>query len=213
MTATLLSRPLGARISEDAGKSLPTPLSLSAFGGKRSALVGPRAHLRGAIIVPCACGLGENTETHCLPIIKGEKSAETAEALMRARYTAYALGEVDFIISTHTPEAGKDVDRDQTEAWSKNSKWLGLEVVATEGGGPKDDKGTVEFIARYKIKNVGIEHRERAKFEKIGGKWLFADAEQLAGPPVKHEGPRVGRNDPCTCGSGKKYKKCCGKAA
>jgi SEC-C motif-containing protein len=163
--------------------------------------------------VPCACGLGESTETHCLPIIKGEKAAETAEALMRARYTAYAIGEVDFIISTHTPEAGKDVDRAQTEAWSKNSKWLGLEVVSTENGGPNDETGTVEFIARYKIKNVGIEHRERAKFEKVNGKWLFADSEQLAGPPVKHEGPRVGRNDPCTCGSGKKYKKCCGKAA
>lgn len=163
--------------------------------------------------MPCICGVGESTETHCLPIIKGEKAADTAEALMRARYTAYALGEVDFVLQTHTPEAGKDVDRAQTEAWSKNSKWLGLEVVQTEAGGPSDETGTVEFVARYKIKNIAIEHRERAKFEKRGGKWLFAEAEQLAGPPVKREGPRAGRNDPCPCGSGKKFKKCCGKAA
>ncbi|MFO0566746.1 MAG: YchJ family metal-binding protein [Polyangiaceae bacterium] len=146
-------------------------------------------------------------------MIRGEKAAETAEALMRARYAAYALGEVDFVLASHTPEAGKDVDRAQTEAWSKNSKWLGLEVLSTEGGGAEDTTGTVEFVAKYKVKNVTLEHRERAKFEKHGGKWLFADAEPIAGPPVKHEGPRIGRNDPCTCGSGKKYKKCCGKAA
>lgn len=47
--------------------------------------------------MPCVCGIGESTESHCLPIIKGEKAAATAEALMRARYAAYALGEVDFM--------------------------------------------------------------------------------------------------------------------
>jgi SEC-C motif-containing protein len=161
----------------------------------------------------CVCGAGESTETHCLPIIKGEKDAESAEALMRARYAAYALGEVDFVLKSHTPEAGKDVDRAQTEAWSKSSKWLGLEVLRTEGGGAGDDTGIVEFVARYKVKNVSLEHRERAKFEKREGKWLFADAEAMAAPTVKNEGPRVGRNDPCHCGSGKKFKKCHGKAA
>ncbi|MDR5898054.1 preprotein translocase subunit SecA [Halomonas vilamensis] len=41
-----------------------------------------------------------------------------------------------------------------------------------------------------------------------------ADAEPLPGAdgrPVRREGPKVGRNDPCPCGSGKKYKQCCGK--
>jgi SEC-C motif-containing protein len=148
-----------------------------------------------------------------LPIIRGEQRAETAEALMRARYAAYALGEVDFILKSHTDDAGKDVDRKSTEAWSKHSKWQGLEIISTEAGGPNDEKGIVEFVARYKVKNVAIEHRERAKFEKQNGKWFFAEGEQIAGPPVKHEGPRVGRNDPCPCGSGKKYKKCHGQAA
>lgn len=163
--------------------------------------------------MPCVCGLGDSTETHCLPVIKGQKLAETAEELMRARYAAYALGDVDFILASHTPEAGKDVDRKSTEAWSRSSTWLGLEVLSTEAGGKDDERGTVEFVARYKVKNVAVDHRERAHFEKRNGKWLFADAEQIAGPPVKHEGPRVGRNDPCPCGSGKKYKKCHGKAA
>ncbi|MEZ4220471.1 MAG: YchJ family protein [Polyangiaceae bacterium] len=156
----------------------------------------------------CVCGIGDSTETHCLPLIKGQRKAKTAEELMRARYAAYALGEVDFVLDTHTPEAGEDVDREQTTQWSKQSEWLGLEVLATEGGSESDDEGTVEFLARYKIKNVAVDHRERAHFEKRDGVWLFADSEQLAGPPVKREEPKVGRNDPCPCGSGKKYKKC-----
>ncbi len=163
--------------------------------------------------MPCECGIGESTETHCLPIIKGEKKADTAEALMRARYTAYVLGEVDFVLASHTEEAGKDVDRKSTELWSKQSTWLGLEVLATDKGGPDDSEGTVEFLARYKVKGITVDHRERAHFEKHKGKWLFADSEQIAGPPKVNEGPKVGRNDPCTCGSGKKFKKCCGKAA
>jgi SEC-C motif-containing protein len=146
-------------------------------------------------------------------LIKGEKSPDTAEALMRARYSAYVLGEIDYVLATHTPEAAEDVDRKSTELWSKQSKWLGLEVTATDKGGSEDNEGTVEFVARYKLRNVTVEHRERAHFEKRDGKWLFSEAEQLAGPPIKNEGPKVGRNDPCTCGSGKKYKKCCGKAA
>lgn len=163
--------------------------------------------------MPCVCGIGESTETHCLPLIRGERKADTAEALMRARYAAYALGEVDFILETHTPEASKDVDRDSTALWSKQSTWLGLEVVTTEGGGAEDSAGMVEFIARYKIKNMTVDHRERARFEKHGDRWLFAEGEQIAGPPVKRDEPKVGRNDPCHCGSGKKYKKCHGQAA
>ncbi|HMR06362.1 MAG TPA: YchJ family metal-binding protein [Polyangiaceae bacterium] len=158
--------------------------------------------------MPCVCGIGDSTETHCLPIIKGKKLAKTAEELMRARYAAYALEEVDFIMESHTEEAGADVDRESTAQWSKQSEWLSLEVLATEGGGEGDSEGTVEFLAKYKVKNVVVEHRERATFEKHGDKWLFADGEQIAGPPVKREEPKVGRNDPCPCGSGKKYKKC-----
>jgi SEC-C motif domain protein len=163
--------------------------------------------------VSCVCGAGESTESHCLPYIKGDRRPETAEALMRSRYAAYALGEIDYVLSTHTPEAAKDVDRESTEAWSKNSTWLGLEVVETEAGGESDDKGSVEFIARYKVKGMSVQHHELAQFEKRDGKWLYSEGKEISPPPVKREGPRVGRNDPCPCGSGKKYKKCHGGQA
>ena len=163
--------------------------------------------------VTCICGIGESTETHCGPIIKGERPAETAEALMRSRYTAYVLGEVDYILESLHPEHRKDVDRNATEAWSKKAEWKGLEIVSTEAGGPTDDRGKVEFVARFELGGVAQVHHERADFARQNGRWYFVDGEQIGQKPVVREGPRIGRNDPCTCGSGKKYKKCCGKAA
>ena len=132
---------------------------------------------------------------------------------MRARYSAYVEGDVDYIINTHNPDKPDEVDRASTEMWSKQSQWLGLEILRTEGGGPQDQDGIVEFVARYKLKGVTVSHRERAEFAKREGKWYFMDGEQLASPPVKKLAPSVGRNDPCVCGSGKKYKKCCGRTA
>ncbi|HTQ04261.1 MAG TPA: YchJ family protein [Polyangiaceae bacterium] len=161
----------------------------------------------------CPCGLGESLETCCGPYLKHEKKAATAEALMRARYTAYATGDVDFIVESHDPDRRGDVDRKNTEAWSKQSEWLGLEITTTEKGQPEDDTGIVEFVARYKVKSTKIEHRERALFRKVDGRWFFVDGLEIKGPPVRRTEPRVGRNDPCPCGSGKKYKKCHGVAA
>ena len=97
----------------------------------------------------CVCGKGESLETCCGPYLKGEAQPDTAEALMRARYAAYALGNIDYILSSHDPDNVKDVDRGNTEQWSKNSTWLGLEILKTERGQPEDDQGSVDFVARY----------------------------------------------------------------
>jgi SEC-C motif domain protein len=152
----------------------------------------------------CHCGKGESLETCCGPILAGKALPETAEALMRARYTAYATGDVDFILSSHDPETVGEVDRNNTEIW------LGLEITSTEAGQAEDQTGLVEFVARYKIRGVAIDHRERATFKRHGSRWVFIDGVEIKGPPVRNVGPQVGRNDPCPCGSGKKYKKCHG---
>jgi SEC-C motif-containing protein len=162
--------------------------------------------------VTCPCGKGESLETCCGPYLKGEKLPDTAEALMRSRYSAYATHDVDYVIKTHDPATSGEVDRGNTELWAKSSEWLGLEIHATEKGEAGDTDGTVEFTARYKIKNVKLDHRERATFKKLDGRWYFVDGVEVKGPPIKRTEPRVGRNDPCPCGSGKKYKKCHGVA-
>ena len=161
----------------------------------------------------CPCGLGESLDSCCGPYLRGEQHAPTAEALMRARYTAYVQGDVDFIVATHDPDRTEEVDRSSTETWSKQSTWLGLQVLNTEDGTENDETGTVEFVARYKLKGVTVDHRERAEFKKIKGKWFFMDGKEVLPPPARKLTPDVGRNDPCPCGSGKKYKKCCGRSA
>jgi SEC-C motif-containing protein len=145
--------------------------------------------------------------------LSGQRQAETAEELMRARYTAYATNNVDFDISSHDPTTSGEVDRANTEAWAKGSEWLGLEIVSTEAGTASDSEGAVEFVARYKLQRMKVDHRERATFKKIDGRWFFIDGVELKGPPIRRTEPRVGRNDPCPCGSGKKYKKCHGAEA
>ena len=77
---------------------------------------------------------------------------------MRARYAAYATGNIDFVIKSHDPATVGEIDRKNTETWSKNSKWLGLEILSTENGGENDEEGVVEFLARYKLGNVTVPH-------------------------------------------------------
>ncbi len=131
---------------------------------------------------------------------------------MRARYTAFTLGDIEFIMGTHHPTTVKTVDRDHTENWARNSVWQGLEILGTRGGGPGDSEGTVEFVARFSHEDEHQEHHELAHFVRHGGEWIYRDGKMRKGEPVRREEPKVGRNDPCPCGSGKKFKKCCGAA-
>jgi SEC-C motif-containing protein len=129
---------------------------------------------------------------------------------MRSRYTAHVKSEVDYIYETTHPTQRDKVDRKAVAAWCENSEWLGFEIIGTEAGGPDDDAGTVEFVAHYRDKNKTVDHHEIAEFKREDGRWYFVDGR--APKPVQfiRQGPKIGRNDPCPCGSGKKYKKCCG---
>jgi len=129
---------------------------------------------------------------------------------MRSRYTAFALGDIDYIVKTVHPDHRDDVDREAAEKWSSDADWQGLEIVKTGGGGPDDDTGFVEFIARYTMDGSDSEHHEHAQFSKKDGVWFFEDGRIVKSQPVVRDAPKVGRNEPCPCGSGKKYKKCCG---
>lgn len=171
----------------------------------------------------CPCGSGAAYAECCEPFIKTKAFPDTAEKLMRSRYTAFVTGEIDYIRDTIAPEARKDFDAKSTREWSQGSKWLGLKILSVDSGKPSDKKGTVEFIATYEKNGESVDHHEVAKFRKAeSGKWMFVDGDShthTGGEGHHHhpkretfvrEAPKVGRNDPCPCGSGKKYKKCCG---
>jgi SEC-C motif-containing protein len=129
---------------------------------------------------------------------------------MRSRYSAYAKGEIDYIISTHEVKED-DIDRAATEEWSKKAEWKGLEIRATEAGGESDAEGMVEFVAKYRQEGKDLTHHERSRFRKTDGQWKYVEGAQVKPAPVK-AAPKTGRNEPCPCGSGKKYKKCHGGA-
>jgi SEC-C motif-containing protein len=157
----------------------------------------------------CYCGSGTTYADCCEPIIGGKHPAETAEQLMRARYSAYVGAQMDFVFETTHPDHRQGYDHAGTKEWAESSEWLGLEIVGTEKGGPADERGEVEFIARFNEKGVPREHHENAQFKKDNGQWYFTDGTMVKPKPITVN--KIGRNDPCTCGSGLKYKKCCGK--
>lgn len=157
----------------------------------------------------CPCNSGNTYEKCCKPFISGEQEAQTPETLMRSRYTAFAKSEIPYILQTIHPEKRSQHDEKSIRKWAEKSQWLGLEILDVQDGGPDDDQGTVEFIALYMQKSGRVKHHEIAQFKKDDDKWYFYDAAAPEQKQVKREGPKVGRNDPCPCGSGKKYKKCC----
>jgi len=148
-------------------------------------------------------------EAYCLPFIRGEKLPETAAELMASRYVAYSRAEVDYIIATHDPATQSETDRQATEEWAKRAKFVGLTILDTERGQRGDDTGEVEFQARFVEDGTEHLHHERSTFVKKDGRWYFAEGVQVQ-VPKRREEPKLGRNDPCSCGSGKKYKKCHG---
>ena len=158
----------------------------------------------------CPCGSGIPFDQCCGPYLMGDKPAPTAAALMRARYAAYAMGSIDYLYKTSGPKVQKEFDAEGSKRWSESAKWTGLEVLREDKGGEGDDDGVVEFIARYTIKDKDFEHHEVSEFRKIDGEWRFIDGKIIGPEPIRREEPKIGRNDPCPCGSGKKYKKCCG---
>lgn len=157
----------------------------------------------------CACGTGLAYAECCQPIIKGERPAETAEALMRSRYCAYVNVETDYIFETTHPKHREGYDAEGTREWAEKSEWQGLEIVSVKDGGKDDTTGEVEFVARWKENGEDRVHHERAQFKKENSRWFFTDGKPGSQQPIL-KGPKIGRNDPCSCGSGQKYKKCCG---
>ena len=157
----------------------------------------------------CPCGSTLNYTDCCEPIIKAVRPAETAEQLMRARYSAYTKAEMEFVFNSTDPANRENYDHDGTRTWAESSEWLGLEVISTVKGGKEDKRGEVEFSARFKENGAPREHHENAIFNKKEGNWYFSDGEMVKPKPLTVT--KIGRNDPCPCGSGQKYKKCCGK--
>jgi len=147
----------------------------------------------------CPCGSG-NPHADCCGRYLAGAHAPSAESLMRSRYSAYVLGDVGYLRDTTLPAQQAALDLEAIRAWSTQSTWLGLEVESAELIGGQPEHAFVSFTARWHDAHGEHAHHERSAFVQHAGRWYFIDPTV----PLK-----TGRNDPCPCGSGLKFKKCC----
>ncbi len=157
---------------------------------------------------PCPCGSGQDLDNCCGPVIANQ-SAPTAEALMRSRYSAFVLGNIGYLADTLGPEIIGEFDQIEAESIANDAKWQGLEIRAVTGGGVDDETGSVEFISRFRLRGEQRVHHELSNFRRQQGRWVCSGGQVNPKGPPRQAG-KVGRNEACPCGSGRKYKKCCG---
>ena len=153
---------------------------------------------------PCPCGSQKSFNQCCGVYIKGKLPAPTAEKLMRSRYSAYSLKNIDYLFNTQHPSYHKPDSRKLITATANSLRWIGLNIVNTEKGQPENETGVVEFVAVYQEGKSIAQLHERSNFVKEKGKWFYTDGKIL--PPLKPK-----KNEPCWCQSGKKFKQCHGK--
>lgn len=125
----------------------------------------------------CPCGGIDATrrtyDACCGRLHRGAERPATAEALMRSRYSAFALGLDDWLFVTWHPRTRPaDVSSDP------GTVWTGLQVLATRDGGPEDESGEVEFVATWREAD-GTHGRmhERSRFGRRAGRWMYVDGD------------------------------------
>lgn len=126
----------------------------------------------------CPCCSGKSYQDCCQPIISGAKSAETAEQLMRSRYSAYTIYAISYLLDTTHPSTRKFYKAKEIERWAKSSDWQRLVVTKCLDGKAVDRFGEVEFMAFYLDSSGAMKvHHEHSNFEKIKGQWFYVDGE------------------------------------
>ncbi|WP_354624382.1 YchJ family protein [Psychromonas sp. MME2] len=149
---------------------------------------------------PCPCKSGKSYQTCCLPLHNNQQQANSCEALMRSRYSAFVLQLGQYLFTTyHADYRGSLTPKQLAE---KTVEWKNLQIIATE---TLTNRGFVEFKAWFIDNGLLSCHHERSNFVKDHEQWLYCDGEIY---PEQKSG-KIARNEPCPCASGKKFKKCC----
>ncbi|MGO4998285.1 YchJ family protein [Oceanisphaera sp. W20_SRM_FM3] len=158
----------------------------------------------------CHCQSLQPFAACCAPYLNRELSGQLAPtplALMRSRYSAFVLGNGDYLLATWHPDTQGSLTSEELTEHGLNCQWLGLNIIFTriEADGIH---GVVEFKVRYREQGRVVLLHEQSYFERVAGRWLYRDG--LINPP------KIGANQPCPCGVTqhhipKKYKHCCAK--
>lgn len=124
----------------------------------------------------CPCGTGKKFTVCCGPYLTGRERPETAEQLMRSRYSAYVTQNIDYLKETLWPKYQPRFDAFDVAKWASESHWTGLDVLDCQDGGVSDRKGTVLFEARYLTAGTLHTHHELSLFKKQKGRWYYLEA-------------------------------------
>ena len=143
----------------------------------------------------CPCGSGEPYARCCGPAHQGQ-AALSPEALMRSRYSAFVLGLPDYLLATWHPST-----RPSTLALEGSPAWSSLHVLSS---GQQGERGQVHFRALYPAAGGWGSLEEVSAFVRQDGRWYYLDGR------TREVSFKPGRNDRCPCGSGRKFKACCG---
>ncbi|MFF0813666.1 YchJ family protein [Rhodococcus sp. NPDC003318] len=119
----------------------------------------------------CPCPSGDTYGNCCGRFHSGAAEAPTAEALMRSRYSAFAVGDADYLLRTwHRRSRPTSLELDPEQ------QWVGLDILSRSGGSPLESAGTVEFVAHYRIGRHRDSLHEHSRFVREHGRWLYVDA-------------------------------------
>ena len=165
----------------------------------------------------CPCGSNSTYTDCCGILVNGTCLPDTAEDLMRSRYSAFVFKEWDYLEKTSTIKKSR-------ESLICNEKliWKRLDILRCKNGQRNDKEGEVDYRAYFSDNGKEKVLKETSKFQKIGGRWVYdelnssiqksdlnSQIELKNFGTIIREKPKIGRNEPCPCGSGKKFKKCC----
>ncbi len=121
----------------------------------------------------CVCGSGLDYVVCCEPIMTGKRDALTAQELMRSRYTAFTLANVDYLMRSHSVKTRPIKERKSIEKWAKSVNWMGLTIIQTQAGETSDEIGYVEFKALYLENGKPQQIHEKSLFQRENGKWVY----------------------------------------
>jgi SEC-C motif-containing protein len=157
----------------------------------------------------CPCGSNNSFAQCCDLLISKNNSAQSPEQLMRSRYSAYATKHAEYIYKTYAKDSQVSQSIREIKEWAEQTKWLKLVIHSSSTFDTKHCEAilpTVRFSAFYQHQNQYYQLTEKSKFCLEQDQWRYVDGEisqnnELAIP---------NRNEPCFCGSIKKFKRCCG---
>ena len=125
----------------------------------------------------CPCSRDTPYSGCCQPLHLGKLRAQTAEQLMRSRYSAYALKIIDYLVDTTHPDKRSQSLAQSISAWAERVKFYRLEIISTQLGLVTDKIGKVEFIAHYRQEGVNHQLHELSRFRRFREHWVYLDGE------------------------------------